>query len=188
MANVYFTTGTRAEIETETGDYAIVNGKILYEYDQGVNNKIYHDVDGIRYTIGGTVTVDSAFSLTSDNPIENQAITGVLGTEDLSGIGGGTVTDIIYKRNGLTYATILTGSWNEDVAGGWWASITLLGATANSTPEWWLVPVGSDLTDLEKEEDLYVDKLVFGTNIAYFYVTGDTKPTGTLKYVIKGVL
>ena len=77
MANEIFNLvrGTQAEIQAETGDFTIVDGKILFETNQGNNSKIYADIDAItRIEIGGKNIVDTALSDTSENPVGNKVI------------------------------------------------------------------------------------------------------------------
>lgn len=59
----------------------IVDGQILWTTDQGANNKIYNDNGTERIVIGGSNTVDTELSTTSDNAIANKIITVALNTE-----------------------------------------------------------------------------------------------------------
>ena len=59
----------------------IVDGQVLWTTDQGANNKIYNDNGTERIVIGGSNTVDTELSTTSDNAIANKIITVALNTE-----------------------------------------------------------------------------------------------------------
>lgn len=107
---------------------------------------------------------------------------------------GKTITDSMSWSRMIRYAelanvdyTIATGDWQVE-SGGFYASKTLTGATTASLPNWGQIPVtGSTITSLEKTEDKYVDRVTYTADTMTYHAL-TTKPTGSLKYKVKGVI
>ena len=106
--------------QTEIDAVDITEGNIFFNT---TNKEITVDDDGTRTHYGGTVTVDSALSTTSTNPVQNQVIGNIIGDTDISAIGDGTITGAIDALNTAignvetTYTdTLLSTGWTGSVA------------------------------------------------------------------------
>lgn len=72
---------------------SIVNGRILGATDQ---NALFYDLNGTRHEVSGmSVTIDSALSSTSTNPVQNKVVTAALdGKASTAALTDGSVTKI----------------------------------------------------------------------------------------------
>lgn len=78
MADIGFSPvrGTLAVVNATS----IVDGQVLFTDDQGANNKIFMDTGTKRVQVGGTLTVDTTLSTSSNNPIANSAVATAINT------------------------------------------------------------------------------------------------------------
>ena len=75
MSSIIFNHGTKAEIDAT----AKVEGQVLFSTDQTPNDKIYFDKDATtRIVIGGKDEVDTTLNASSNNPVANSAVAGVM--------------------------------------------------------------------------------------------------------------
>ena len=72
MANVLFTRKNASEIP----NVPITDGQLIF--DTSGNGKMYLDVGDKRLEMGGAINIDSTLDPTSENPIQNKAVAGVM--------------------------------------------------------------------------------------------------------------
>lgn len=178
---------TQAEIDL----IPIEEGNILFNT---TNKEIVVDDDGSRTHYGGTVTVDSALSTTSTNPVQNKVIGNIIGDTDISAIGDGTTTGAIDTLNTAFEDTeaeidkiattsefeVLTTDWASET-GGYYATKTLTGATTSDIPHVSLRSATNYPTDDEIADSALIVSVIAGTDTVTFHATATPSATINLE-------
>ena len=177
--------------QTEIDAVDITEGNIFFNT---TNKEITVDDDGTRTHYGGTVTIDSALSTTSTNPVQNQAIGNIIGDTDISAIGDGTITDAIDTLNTAfedteteidkiattsTFAVPTTG-WTAET-GGYYATKTLTGATTSDIPHVSLRSATNYPTGDEIADSALIVSVIAGTDTVTFHATATPSATVNLE-------
>lgn len=123
MSSIIFKHGTKAEIDAT----AKVEGQVLFSTDQTPNDKIYYDKDSAtRIPIGGKDEVDTTLNASSNNPIANSAIAGVMLTtmNEVNAVTqSGTLPDSLALKQLATTVANLQTSLNN-----YWQTIFPVGS------------------------------------------------------------
>lgn len=113
MSSIIFNHGTKAEIDAT----AKVKGQVLFSTDQTPNDKIYFDKDATtRIVIGGKDEVDTTLNASSNNPVANSAVAGVMLTtmNEVNAVTqSGTLVDSLALKQLATIVSNLQTTVND---------------------------------------------------------------------------
>lgn len=128
MSSITFKHGTKNEIDATEK----VAGQILFSTDQTPNDKIYFDKDATtRIQIGGKDAIDTVLDASSNNPISNSGVAGVMLTtlNEVNAVTkSGTIVDSLALKQLATVVSNLQTTVNN-----YWKTVFPIGYTFITT-------------------------------------------------------
>lgn len=128
MSSITFKHGTKNEIDATEK----VAGQILFSTDQTPNDKIYFDKDATtRIQIGGKDAIDTVLDASSNNPIANSGVAGVMLTtlNEVNAVTkSGTIVDSLALKQLATVVSNLQTTVNN-----YWKTVFPIGYTFITT-------------------------------------------------------